>query len=159
MIVCAAAAIVLSAVLFYVADTWYGDNTSLIGVGRLIVLEGRRSQALRTRSEMVTRALSFKCDSINQLVAGRLNLRQAIVQFQKANQMIENNDLDLIPAYRATTGSKEIGRQVFLWARNSVSTWPPDKAQRLLADLEREYQTIFGRSKTEETIGVRRPMD
>jgi hypothetical protein len=76
-----------------------------------------------------------------------LRLRQAIIQFQKANELVENVDL---PMYRTPTGPQEVGRQVLFWVRNSVVSLPPEKAQRLLSDLECEYQTMFGGAKPEK---------
>jgi hypothetical protein len=155
LIVCAAAAMVLSAVFFHLADAWFGENTSILKAGRQIVLEARRSQALRARTEMVTRCLDIKREIITELIAGRLSFRQAIVQFQKANELVENFDLDLIPAYRSPTSPEDVARQVYLWARNSVSTWPPEKSQHLLAGFESDFHRLFGRSRIEAEFDVR----
>lgn|GEM_PF-5655458 len=145
MIVCAAAALLLSTILFYFADAWSGEKTSALQAARKLVLESRRNQALSARAEEISHSLTIKRAIIAQLVAGRLHLREAISQFHKANEMIENMDLDLVPPYQRPTDSAGVGRQVLLWVRNEITSWPPEKARPLLADLESEYQKLFGR--------------
>jgi hypothetical protein len=153
LIVCAAAAMLLSAVLFYAADAWLGERASVVGVGRQIVWESRRAEALQARAEMTARSFAAKRGIIDQLLAGRLRFRQAIQQFQAANELVRNIDLDLLPPYQTPTCPQGVARQVFMWAHNSVASWPADKAQRLLAALECEYQTMFDGSKPDEADG------
>lgn len=157
MIVCAAAAILLSTVLSYIADTWFGDNESVAGVGHQIVHEACRSQALRERSEMVARSMSAKCDIIDRLLAGRMRLQEAIVQFHEANQLIPNVDRDLIPPYRRPGDPEGVARQVLRWARNGVAAWPSDKAHRLLVALDSDYQTLFGSRRSLDWHSSGRP--
>jgi hypothetical protein len=147
LMVCAAAAMSLSAVLCYVAECWFGDNTSVVGTARWLVRETRRSQAFQTRIEMVARSTSVKRDVIAQVIAGRLRLRQAIIHFRDANELVENNDPDLVPRYWCSTDPEELGRQVLAWTRNTVVCLLPEKHQRLLSDLECEYKTLFPRAK------------
>ncbi|HEY7326530.1 MAG TPA: hypothetical protein VH592_02745 [Gemmataceae bacterium] len=155
MIVCAAAAMVLSAVLFHFADAWSGEDTSILSAGRQILLETRRADALRSRTEMVVRSLDIKRGIIAELVGGRLSYRQAIIQFQKANELVVNVDLELIPAYRSPSDPEGVGRQVFIWARNTIATWPSDKSQRLLAGFESEFHTMFRGAKLDVEYPVR----
>lgn len=136
----------LSVLLFHIADSWFGENSSVIGVCRQVVLEAKRTEALRARAEMIARSRSAKCYIIEQLLAGRLSFRQATIQFQEANELAGNVD----PTHPTRTKSQEVGRQVLDWARNAVDSWPSDKAQRLLWDLQREYQTMFGGAKPDE---------
>jgi hypothetical protein len=144
MMGCAATAMVMSAVLFYFADAWLGEETTVVEVGRKLVFEASRNQALRARAEMVTHSLAIKRDIIAQVMAGRLHLREAIDLFHKANDMIENVHLELVPVYRLPTDSEGVGLQVLAWVRNEVASWPPEKAQPLLANLETEFRTLFG---------------
>lgn len=157
LVVCAAA-VVLSAILFHFADSWFSERTSALAVGRRIMFEMHRSQALQERAKRVARSISIKHETIVQLVGGRLCFHQAIVQFQKANDIIENVDLDLIPAYCKPTDPEGVGRQVYDWAYYAVATWPPNKTQRFLAGLENEFQHLFGRAIFEEVPRVR-PVD
>jgi hypothetical protein len=148
----------LSAVLYYIADVWFGENDSVIETARQMVLAARRTEALQARAKMVSQCLSAKGDIIDQLVAGRLRLRKAIAQFQEANELVENVDRDLIPPYQTPTDPEGVGRHVLLWARNAVASLPPEKAQRLLSDLEREYRTLFHGANPSKEAGVS-PMD
>src|SRR5579885_2001919 len=112
--VCAAAAVLLSAVLYYIADLWFGENESVLEAGRQIVHEARRKEALLARKDMISRCLSAKRDIIDQLIAGHLHLHQAITQFQQANELVENDDLAFVPAYQTPTDPEGVGRQVLL---------------------------------------------
>jgi hypothetical protein len=107
---------------------------------------------------MVARSLAAKHDILDQLISGRLRFRQAIERFHKANQLVPNIDLNLIPAYQTPAYPEGVARQVLIWVSNSVVTWPPDKAQRLLSDLECEYQKLFNGAKPDESAGML-PMD
>jgi hypothetical protein len=158
LIMCAAAAILLSAVLFHAADAWLGEKTSIVGAGRQLVLEARRSEALHARREMIARSLEAKREIIDQLMAGRLRFRQAIEQFQKANELVKNVDPDVLAPYQTPAYPQGVARQVLIWACNSILSGPSDKAQRRLTDLECEYQTLFNGSKPDDADGLR-PMD
>ncbi len=158
LIVCAATAIVLSAILFYFADTWFGENESVIRAGHQLLFEARRTEVLRVRAQMMAHSVSAKSDVIDQLIAGRLNLRQAIVQFRNANELVENIDLEILPPYQTPTDPEGVGRQVVVWTRNAVASLPREKAQRRLAELEREYRTLFHGAEPPKDAGVI-PMD
>ncbi|HTU90766.1 MAG TPA: hypothetical protein VMF69_11875 [Gemmataceae bacterium] len=146
MIVCAAATLALCAVVFNFAASWFGAETSVLRLGRLLVFESRRSQALNARSDMVARSLEIKRGIIGRLVSGSLNMHQAIEQFQKANEVIENGDLDLIARYRLPADLEGVGRQVLAWVYNEVFSWPPEKAKSRYADLKCEFEKLFGQS-------------
>lgn len=152
--VCAAPAMVLSALMFHVADSWFGGDSSVVEVCRQIVLEAQRAESLRARAEMVARSRSAKYDTLEQILAGRLRLRQAIIQFHRANEMVQHVNLDRVPAYAKLTDPQEVGRHVLLWVRNRVVARPSDEAERLLADLEHEYQTLFGGAKPDQAARV-----
>ncbi|HEY7331180.1 MAG TPA: hypothetical protein VH592_26325 [Gemmataceae bacterium] len=150
----AAVAMLLSAAVFHVVDSWFGDNASVVGAFREIVHQAQRAESLRARSEIIRRRQEIKRDITAQLVSGRLSFRQAIAQFQRANELGENRDQALIPAYRLPTDPEGVGRQVFTWARKEVATWPSCKTKRLLSDLECEYETMFRGAKLDGATGV-----
>lgn len=158
LIVCSAAAIVLSAILFYIADSWFGEGESVIRTAHQLLFEARRAEVLRVRAQMMARSVSAKNDVIDQLLAGHLNLRQAIIQFRNANELVENVDLEILPAYQPPTDPEGVGRQVVVWTRNAVRYLPREKAQRRLAELEREYRTLFHGANPPKEAGVI-PMD
>lgn len=143
--VCVAAAVLLSVVLFNFAVSWFDGETSVLRLGRLLVLETRRSQAMDTRAETVLRSMEIKGGIIAQLIDGRLQLREAIDRFHKANDMIENDNTNLIARYELPTDLEGVGRQVLVWAYQAAYSLPPDKAQRRLAELENQYEKLFGR--------------
>src|SRR5262245_28498927 len=92
----AVAVVVLAGGLFSLLALRFGNRSDL----SLLLLESRRSEALRVRSEMVTHNIEIKRTVVADIVAGRLTLREAAIRFQAANHLIENNDRDLLPDYQ-----------------------------------------------------------
>jgi hypothetical protein len=154
LIVFVAAAMLLASGVLHVVDSWFGDKGSVVGAFRQIVHEARRKESLRSYGEIITRSREMKRDITAQLIAGRLSFRQAIAEFQRAIELVENVELDKIAARRSPTDPQRAGRQVFLWARAMVATLPSEKAKRLLSDFESEYKTLFGGVKPDEAAGV-----
>lgn len=152
ILVCVAAAVLLSAVLFHFAVSCFDGETSVLRLGRLLLHETRRSQAMDARAESVLRSMDLKRDIIAQLIAGRLQLREAIDQFHKANEMIENDNTNLMARYELPTDLEGVGRQVLAWANREVYSLPSDKAQRRVAELENEYQKLFGRPSSPDSL-------
>lgn len=144
MFVCLAAALLLSALLIHSAVSSSGERTDVLRLGRLLVFEARRSQALDSCADTVMRSMDVKRDITDQLVAGRLPLSEAIDHFCTANEMIDN-DTRLVATYQLPADREGVAQQVLVWVYHTVDSWPDDKAQRLLADLESEYQKMFGR--------------
>jgi hypothetical protein len=134
----------LSVLLFHIADSGFRENSGLVGAIRQIVLETRRAESLRACAERIARSRSAKCYIIEQLFTGRLSFRQAAIQFQKANELVENADF---PSYLTPADPHGVSRQVLFWVRNSVVSLPPEKAQRLISDFECEYRKLFGGAK------------
>jgi hypothetical protein len=140
------AAIVLVVGLNTVAALWLGDEGNPLHLGRWMLLETRRTHALRHRSQLVAQSWHVKQALIEELVAGRLPLRQAIVQFKQANDLIENDDTDLVAPYSTPSDPESLAKQVLAWARNEVGGWPPHKDRRILTTLDAEFRKLFGRS-------------
>jgi hypothetical protein len=137
------AAVALSIGLFSFASSWFGEQSNPLQLSRCLVFETRRKAALRHRAENVAQVMEIKQGITAELVAGHLHLREAIVQFQKANQLIENEDRDMVAEYRTPTDPEGVARQVLAWVDNEVAVWPPDKAQRTVAPLEKQFQEMF----------------
>jgi hypothetical protein len=152
MLVCVAAAVLLSAVLFNFAVSCFDGETSVLRLGRLLVLESRRSEAMDARAETVLRSMDIKRDIIFQLLAGRLQLREAIAEFHKANEMIENDHTNLMATYQLPSDREGVGQQVLAWACRAVDALPSDKGQRRLAELEYQYQKLFGRPSSPDSL-------
>lgn len=152
ILVCVAAAVLLSAVLFNFAVSWFDGETSVLRLGRLLVFEARRSQAMDTRAETVLRSMDIKRGVIAHLIDGHMQLREAIDQFHKANDMIENNNTNLMARYELPTDLEGVGRQVLVWANRAADVLPPDRGQRRVAELEYQYQTLFGRPSSPDSL-------
>jgi len=136
----AAVAVVLFVGLFSLLALRFGNQSDL----SLLLLESRRSQALRYRSEMVTHNIEVKRTIVADIVAGRLTLREAAIHFQEANQLVENNDRDLLPDYQIPATEEGVYQQVLAWMRAEVANLPAEQAQRILTPLEKEYESRFG---------------
>jgi hypothetical protein len=142
--VCVVAAIVLLVGLSSLAGSWLGNGSNGIQLGRWIVFESRRSEALQHRSEAVARGAEVKKAIIADLLAGRLTLREAAAQFDEANQLVENEPGSMVASYRTPTSEEGLCRQVLAWVRNEVANLPPEKAERFLSPLEKEFKALFG---------------
>lgn len=145
MVVCAGTAVLFSGLFFHLANSWCDEETNVMQAGRRLLFETRRAEALQERKEMVSRSLEVKRSIVADLAAGRLHLAEAIDQFNEANHMIQNINMDLIPMYRLPTDAAGVGRQVLVWVRNEVALESPEKARRLVAELGIEYQKMFGK--------------
>src|SRR5262249_33811002 len=109
----------------------------------LLLLEMRRSEAMRVRSEMVIHNNEVKRTIVADIVAGRLTLHEAAVRFQEANHLVENNDRDLLPDFQIPATEEGVSQQVLAWVRTEVSSLPAEQAKRILAPLEKEYEARF----------------
>jgi hypothetical protein len=136
----AAVAVVLFVGLFSLLVLRFGNQSDL----SLLLLESRRAEALRYRSEMVTQNIEIKQTIVAEIVAGRVTLREAAIRFQEANHLVENNDRDLLPDYQIPATEEGVYRQVLAWMRAEVRSLPAEQAQRILTPLEKEYESRFG---------------
>lgn len=146
----AATTMVLCAVLFSFAGMWFGEDGSGQRLARRLVLEKRRSEALRYQREALSHSWEAKARIIRALIDGRLRLREAIDQFQRLNKELnealasEDVDQGMVAArVPFLTDSDSIGQTILMWVRVEVAAWPPDKAKRLLADLESAFQELL----------------
>jgi hypothetical protein len=136
----AAVAVVLFVGFFSLLALRFGKQSDL----SQLLFESRRSEALRLRSEMVTHNIETKRVIVAEIVAGRLTLHEASVRFQEANYLVENNDRDLLPDYQIPATEEGVYQQVLAWTQGEVSSLPPEQAERILAPLEKEYESRFG---------------
>ena len=136
----AAVAVVLFVGLFSLVTLRFGEQSVL----SKLLFESRRSEALRLRSEMVVHNIEVKRTIVADIVAGHLTLREAAVRFQEANHEVENNDPDLLPGYPIPATEEGVYQQVLDFVRAEVSTLPAEQAKRILATLEKEYESKFG---------------
>ncbi|HEY7311492.1 MAG TPA: hypothetical protein VH643_19170 [Gemmataceae bacterium] len=147
--VCVVAAIALLVGLSFFSGCWLGDRTNGFQVGRWIVFESRRSEALRHRSEAVAHGSEIKKAIVADLRAGRLTLREAAAQFREANQMVENGVPEMVADYRTPTSEEGLCRQVLAWVWAEVADLPTEQQERILAPLRKEYQSMFGHPAAE----------
>ncbi|HTU23136.1 MAG TPA: hypothetical protein VMG10_34190 [Gemmataceae bacterium] len=145
-----ATAMAFCAVLFSFGGMWCDVERSALRLARGMMFEMRRSQALQDRLGVSNHLSEAKSRIIANLVDGRLHLREAIDQFQSLNtdwnEAFARDEAvpEMVATYIVPTDPESVGRQVFGWARAEVVAWPPDKAKRLLADLESEFRELFG---------------
>jgi hypothetical protein len=136
----AAVAVVLFVGLFSLLALRFGNQS---GLSQLLI-ESRRSEALRLRNEMVNHSNEAKRKIVAEIVAGRLTLHEAAIRFQEENHLVENNDPDLLSDYQIPATEQGVYRQVLAWMRHEVSSLPAEQAQRILTPLEKEYESRFG---------------
>jgi len=150
----AAVVVVLFVGLFSLIGSRFGKQSDL----SKLLLESRRSEALRLRTEMSCHNLEVKRTTVADIVAGRLTLHEAAVRFQEANHLVENNDRDLLPDYQIPATEEGVYRQVLAWTRTEVESLPAEQAKRILTPLEKEYESRFGPLEfVTESLGPDRP--
>jgi len=135
----AAVAVVLFVGLFSLLALRFGNRSDL----SLLLFESRHSEAIRLRSEMVLYSNEVKKTIVADIVAGRLTLHEGAVRFQEANHLVENNDPDLLPDFQIPATEEGVFQQVLAWVRSEDSSLPAEQAKRILAPLEKEYESRF----------------
>ena len=136
----AALAVVLFVGLFSLIGLRFGNQSDL----SQLLLELRRSEAMRIRNEEVIHHLKVKKTIVADIVAERLTLHEGAVRFQEANCQVENNDRDLLPDFQTPATEEGVYRQVLAWVQSAVSSLPAEQAERILTPLEKEYESRFG---------------
>jgi hypothetical protein len=136
----AVAAVLLAGGLFSLIGSRFGKKSDL----SKLLFQSRRSEALQYRCEMVNHNIETKQAIVAELVAGRLTLHEAAIRFQEANLLVENDDPDLLPNYVIPTTEEGVYRHALGWTRTEVRHLPAEQAKRILAPLEKEYESKFG---------------
>jgi hypothetical protein len=108
-----------------------------------LLFEIRRSEALEQRAVEISRALGIKKRIIGDLIAKRLTLREAAVEFRQADELIENDSGGLVAAYRMAKTEEELYRQVIAWARTELSNHP-QQSEEVMQRLEKERRNVVG---------------
>jgi hypothetical protein len=134
--VCAAVAVGLLSLVNF----WFDAQSDL----SKLLFELCRYEALKDRAELVVGNIEVKQATVDEIIAGRLTLREAASRFQEANQLVENNDPDLLSDYQKPTTEEGVYQQVLAWMRVEVRSLPAEQAKRILTPLEKEYESRFG---------------
>jgi hypothetical protein len=151
---CALVAVVVLIGLSGVFASFFGRELSVFDLSRGMVIETRRSEALRNRSDMVARSLTIKNAIVDELLAERLSLSEAAEQFQDANDMVENGDPNLLADYRKPDTEEGVNEQVIAWVRNEIWHRPSVARTRIAAALEDKFQKRFGHPCPNATLAT-----
>jgi hypothetical protein len=147
---CLLGGVFLSVGLIQALGWWFGQESSMLRLVRSLVFEAHRSEALLQRKDVIEESLSLKRAIVDEILAGRLTLREAALRFAEANEMIDNNDdPGFVAEYRLPTTQEGVCIQVLGWVRNGVCHMPPREAERILTPLENEFREIFGKAVAE----------
>jgi hypothetical protein len=134
LLLLAATAVVSVGVSHLIASRGEADGRNL---ARRLLFEMRRSEALAQRSAQILRSLEIKKVVIDDLIADRLTLREAIEAFRQANALIENNSDGLVATYHTALTENELFQQVLAWTRARLGE-DPWRAKEILQRLEEE---------------------
>ena len=148
---CGFAAVVLFAGLSGAISSCFSQEVSLLQLARSVVLESRRTEALRYRSETLTYSLTIKKAIVAEILAGRLTLHESAPQFEEANELIDTGDSDLLAAYYIPTTNEAVCEQILTWVRSEAERQPGNAAKAIVEGLESEFQKMFGRSCPDTT--------
>jgi hypothetical protein len=115
-----------------------GDVTHL---ARLLLREARRYQALQQRAKEMHKAEQLREATIEDLIAGRLTLAEAMEQFQQTQKLIQDNPEGLISHYRKLKSDKELCHLVCSWIESVLCTGHTrQEAKAVLLRLENELK-------------------
>jgi hypothetical protein len=104
--------------------------------------EADREEAVARRLAVIGRVTEGKRHFLDELVGGRLTLREAAERFRELNSFFDDGNADLLGAYPAVTGEEALWRNVLLCARSELQGRPG--AAAVLARLGAEYREHFG---------------
>jgi hypothetical protein len=122
-----------------------GEGGSL---ARSLLIEARRSEALRLRKVEIHESMSVKRAITEELIAGRLTLREAEERFRDADTIVESDREGLLPHYRSASSDRELCRQVIAWTENMLSEkLNPREARRVERKLKRQVKEQFPHEK------------
>lgn len=151
-----AIAMMLCAVLLNFIGSWFGAEESVLRLGRSLLWETRRAEALRERAKAVSESTQIKREILDRLLARRLHMSEAIERFQRANEIIENDHLYSLPTFRTPTDREGVGRQVLAWVNGEVASWPEDRDKSIVEALEAEYRELFEGPDSQQREGRNR---
>jgi hypothetical protein len=122
-----------------------GEGGSL---ARSLLIEVRRSEALRLRKVEIAESMSLKSAITEELIAGRLTLREAEERFRDADTIVESDREGLLPHYRLASSDRELCRQVMAWTENKLKEkLNPREARRVQRQLRRQVEEQFPHEK------------
>jgi hypothetical protein len=113
------------------------------------LFEARRTEALYRRGAQMSQSAEVKRAITNEVIAGRLTLREAAKQFEAADKVIEAAHEGMVASYRVPHTEEERCRQVIGWVRNVLSErYSSSEIEPVLHRLEKELQTEFPPTKS-----------
>jgi hypothetical protein len=110
-----------------------------------LAFQGQMEEALGQRLAACRAVLAAKTEVLNELIAGRLTLRQAAERFHELYALVEDGNDEVVGRYRVVQGEEALCRNVLTWAE-SVLYQRGDKSTKakVLARLKEEYRERFG---------------
>lgn len=100
---------------------------------RGVMEEFPRGEVLEACGEDCARRYRRKQGVVNELIAGRLTLREAVARFRELNAAVP---------FRAVTGEEDLWRNVYFWVKMDLRGEPGSAA--VLPRLRAEYRQHFG---------------
>ncbi len=108
-------------VSYLIVSDDYGKGRSL---ARWLLFEMRRSEALQHRLVEISHAMKIKRAVIDDLLAKRLTLPEAVEAFRQADELIDEDSRGLIAPYHTARTDAEVRRQVLAWTASQLGEDP-----------------------------------
>jgi hypothetical protein len=139
LLITVAAALAVPAGLSFVLGRWTaGDLTELVH-------EVGFSEALAERLAVARKLGGGKHQAVDDLIAGRITLPQAVERFRRLNALVEaSNGLDGVAPYVVASGEEALWRNVLAWVKYELFYSKDPGAAGVLPRLKAEYRERFG---------------
>lgn len=140
----AVVAAALAAGLSGLAGPWLGEDMNVAELGRWMLRESRRTEAISALRETVDVARTRKNAVVDEVLAGRLTLVEAAVKFREADEAIEHVDPETAVGYSTPETEEGVCAQVVVWVRAESERLPPAERQRIIRSIEQQFEDRFG---------------
>jgi hypothetical protein len=108
-----------------------------------VLREGRREGVMYRRLAVSHRVIEDKTAVANDLIAGRVTLREAVARFRELNALVEGDGQDGVAPFRVARGEEAVWWNVLVWVRAELMHRPRRDAA-VLDRLKAEYRERFG---------------
>jgi uncharacterized membrane-anchored protein YhcB (DUF1043 family) len=103
----------------------------------------RRHDELKRRDELLLRHIQQKTEIVEELIAGRIRLREGVAQFRALNEEDPTTSAAVRAVWPTGTMDEAVCRQVLSWTEARLSAESSEERRRILNRLESEAHDLL----------------